>query len=205
MATKKCINGHIYDPSVYGETCPFCPAGGTVVNEAYKNHTYVNSGATSVMEGNTKPVGNTQPTIPFSPTNDAHDAGEGTVIRPIGGNVSGETGNTAGNRRLVGLLVCYDINPLGEVFKIYEGRNMIGRKATVDIVLSADSQISSEHLIILYREAEGVFWAIDNNSSNGTYVNGVFENKAKLNPNDIITLGNTRLIFIAIPRLTQQQ
>lgn len=198
MATKKCINGHIYDPSVYGETCPFCPAGGTVVNGDAGGHTHVNGGFAEM-------TGGTMPTIPVSPADDAASAGGGTVIRHIGGNTTGETGAPAGNRRLVGLLVCYDINPLGEVFKIFEGRNMIGRKATVDIVLSSDSQISSEHLIILYREAEGVFWAIDNNSSNGTYVNGSFENKARLNPNDIITIGNTRLIFIAIPRLPQQQ
>lgn len=200
MATKKCINGHIYDPNVYGETCPFCPAGGTVVNENAGGHTHVNGGGFSGMAG-----GGTKPTIPVSPANGKPDAGGGTVIRHIGGNPTAGTGASAGNRRLVGLLVCYDINPLGEVFKIYEGRNMIGRKATVDVVLAADSQISSEHLIILYREAEGVFWAIDNNSSNGTYINGSFENKAKLNPNDIITIGNTRLIFIAIPRLPKQQ
>lgn len=197
MATKKCVNGHIYDPSIYGETCPFCPASGTVINENPEGHTFVNGGFSEM-------AGGTMPTIPVSPADNAAGAGGGTVIRHIGGNMTGETNAPNGNRRLVGLLVCYDINPFGEVFKIYEGRNMIGRKATVDIVLSADSQISSEHLIILYREAEGVFWAIDNNSSNGTYVNGAFENKAKLNPNDIITIGNTRLIFIAIPRLPQK-
>lgn len=200
MPTKKCINGHIYDSSVYGETCPFCPAGGTVMNEDSGGYTHVNGGGFAMTNGTIPP------TIPVSSANDVLlDAGGGTVIRHIGGNATGETGTPAGNRRLVGLLVCYDINPLGDVFKIYEGRNMIGRKATVDIVLSADSQISSEHLIILYREAEGVFWAIDNNSSNGTFVNGAFENKTRLNPNDIITIGNTRLIFIAIPRLPQQQ
>ena len=24
-STRRCINGHIYDPSIYGEQCPFCP------------------------------------------------------------------------------------------------------------------------------------------------------------------------------------
>lgn len=26
MATKKCINGHQYDSSIYGDNCPFCPS-----------------------------------------------------------------------------------------------------------------------------------------------------------------------------------
>lgn len=197
MATKKCINGHIYDPNVYGDTCPFCPVGGTVINENTVGHFNRND-----FQGT---IDGTMPTIPVSSGNDVPDAvGSGTVIRSVGSGV-GKVGIPAGNRRLVGLLVCYDINPLGEVFKIYEGRNIIGRKATVDIVLSADSQISSEHLIILYRDVEGAFWAIDNNSSNGTFVNGSFENKTQLHPNDIITIGNTRLIFIAIPRLPKQE
>lgn len=194
MATKKCINGHIYDPNVYGDTCPFCPTSGTVVNDEMGGHTHVN------MNEYSGTTGGTRPTIPVSSSDDMPNAGGGTVIRHVN-NSTGETNAPAGNRKLVGLLVCYDINPLGDVFKIYEGRNMIGRRATVDIVLSSDGQISSEHLIILYREAEGVFWAIDNNSSNGTFVNGSFENKVKLNSNDIITIGNTRLVFIAIPRI----
>ena len=24
MATKKCANGHLYDPAIYGDKCPFC-------------------------------------------------------------------------------------------------------------------------------------------------------------------------------------
>ena len=34
MATKKCANGHLYDPAIYGDKCPFCPSptGSTKVN-----------------------------------------------------------------------------------------------------------------------------------------------------------------------------
>lgn len=188
MATKKCANGHIYDPNVYGDNCPFCPSGETVnINEG--GHTRVN---------NAQYNGSTDATRPTQPVNPEEDFGGGTVIRHVEPGYTNVSGGS--NRKLVGLLVCYDLNTYGQVFNIYEGRNMIGRKATVDIPISGDQQVSSEHLVILYREAEGVFWCIDNKSSNGTFVNEVFQNETQLKTNDVIRIGNTRLIFIAIPK-----
>lgn len=188
MATKKCANGHIYDPNVYGDNCPFCPSGETVnINEG--GHTRVN---------NDQYNGSTDATRPTQPVNPEEDFGGGTVIRHVEPGYTNVSGGS--NRKLVGLLVCYDLNTYGQVFNIYEGRNMIGRKATVDIPISGDQQVSSEHLVILYREAEGVFWCIDNKSSNGTFVNEVFQNETQLKTNDVIRIGNTRLIFIAIPK-----
>ena len=189
MATKKCANGHIYDPNVYGDNCPFCPSGETVnINEG--GRTRVN---------NDQYIGSTGATSPTQPVTPEEDYGGGTVIihnDPGYTNVSGGS-----NRKLVGVLICYDLNTYGQVFNIYEGRNMIGRKATVDIPIPGDNQVSSEHLFILYREAEGVFWCIDNKSSNGTFVNEVFQNETQLKTNDVIRIGSTRLIFMAIPKL----
>lgn len=189
MATKKCANGHIYDPNVYGDNCPFCPSSETVnINEG--GHTRVN---------NDQYNGSTDATRPTQPVNPEEDFGGGTVIRHVEPGYTNVSGGS--NRKLVGLLVCYDLNTYGQVFNIYEGRNMIGRKATVDIPISCDQQISTEHLLILYREAEGVFWCTDNKSSNGTFVNEVFQNETQLKTNDVIRIGSTRLIFIAIPKL----
>ena len=85
--------------------------------------------------------------------------------------------------------------------KIYEGRNVIGRAATSDIPIPGDSNMSSQHLLILYREAEGIFWAADQNSSNGTYINGTFVgDRVQLYTNDVIVLGATKMIFLAIPQ-----
>ena len=189
MATKKCANGHIYDPNVYGDNCPFCPSGETVnINEG--GRTRVN---------NDQYNGSTDATRPTQPVNPEEDFGGGTVITHVEPGYTNVSGGS--NKKLVGLLVCYDLNTYGQVFNIYEGRNMIGRKATVDIPISGDQQVSSEHLVILYREAEGVFWCIDNKSSNGTFVNEVFQNETQLKTNDVIRIGSTRLIFIAIPKL----
>lgn len=183
MATKTCINGHVYDPNVYGDNCPFCPAQGTqTIQSPSGQHTIVNND--DIQDHPTKP------TMPIN-----QDAENGTIIKPFGGSGS------SGKKKLVGLLISYDTNPLGDVFKIYEGRNIVGRKTTVDIPITKDLGISSEHLIILYREAEGVYWCIDNNSSNGVFVNNVFQNKVAIQTNDVITIGSTKLIFLAIPKI----
>ena len=160
MATKKCANGHLYDPAIYGDKCPFCPSptGSTKVN-------------TDFQEGlGTKVLGGDEPkpteTIGIN-GNDA--AGGATVIRHVGGTTTGETG-----RRLVGLLVSYSANPTGEVYKVYEGRTTIGRDRTCDIPFPNDSHMSAKHLLIQYVEAKGAFRAqeYDKGSANGSYVNG---------------------------------
>lgn len=187
MATKKCPNGHVYDASIYGDNCPFCPESG---------HTHViNQG------GETKPTmpvngtnGGTKPTIPLQ---DELGGGGHTVIRH-----TGQPGAPSpdGGRKIVGLLVSYTWNPAGEVFNIYEGRNIIGRAHSVDISFNKDEKMSSTHLLILYREAEGVFWAVDQNSSNGTFINGVFaSDRMKIQTNDVIVIGATKMVFLGIP------
>lgn len=190
MATKKCANGHLYDPAIYGDKCPFCPSptGSTKVN-------------TDMQEGlGTKVLGGDEPkpteTIGIN-GNDA--AGGATVIRPVSGTATGETG-----RRLVGLLVSYSANPTGEVYKIYEGRTTIGRDRTCDIPFPNDSHMSAKHLLIQYVEAKGAFRAqeYDKGSANGSYVNGqvyVLGDVIDLKNNDVIVIGGTKFIFLAIP------
>lgn len=194
MATKKCANGHLYDPAIYGDKCPFCPSptGSTKVN-------------TDFQEGlGTKVLGGDEPkpteTIGIN-GNDA--AGGATVIRHVGGTVTGETG-VSENRRLVGLLVSYSANPTGEVYKVYEGRTTIGRDRTCDIPFPNDSHMSAKHLLIQYVEAKGAFRAqeYDKGSANGSYVNGqvyVLGDVIDLKNNDVIVIGGTKFIFLAIP------
>lgn len=194
MATKKCANGHLYDPAIYGDKCPFCPSptGSTKVNTDFQDGL-----GTKVLGGDDpKPT----ETIGIN-GNDA--AGGATVIRHVGGTATGETG-VSENRRLVGLLVSYSANPTGEVYKVYEGRTTIGRDRTCDIPFPNDSHMSAKHLLIQYVEAKGAFRAqeFDKGSANGSYVNGqvyVLGDVIDLKNNDVIVIGGTKFIFLAIP------
>ena len=187
MATKKCPNGHQYDSSIYGDNCPFCPSQ-TSAHTVVHNPT---EGKTKVADYPTE-----KPTIPSNPQ--GFNAGGGaTVIRRVGGDTS--TG--ADGRHLVGMLVTYNVNPLGEVYKIFEGRNILGRAADCDIVISNDSNISSHHLLFHYVDAEGVYWAEDQHSSNGTFINGKFSRgDVELKTGDVIVVGATKFLFFAIPQ-----
>lgn len=206
MATKKCVNGHQYDANIYGDKCPFCPASGTklIEDNSFGGAASAESGAptrkTSLINKNGG--GWEKPTEPIKtpPFADEKPAGGGmTIIRHA--SPSGETHLGSDNRRLVALLVSYDIKKSGEVYRIYEGRNIIGRAATADIPVPSDMNMSGTHLLILFREAENIFWAVDQNSSNGTYINGVFVgDRVQLKTNDVIVVGGTKFIFMAIPQ-----
>lgn len=195
MATKKCANGHLYDPAIYGDKCPFCPSS--------TSSTKVN---TEISEGHGTKVLNPEepkPTATIGGMGDNDVVGGGTVIRHVGTAITGETG-VAENRRLVGLLVSYSANPTGDVYKVYEGRTTIGRDRTCDIPFPNDSHMSAKHLLIQYVEAKGAFRAqeYDKGSANGSYVNGqvyVLGDVIDLKTNDVIVIGGTKFIFIAIP------
>lgn len=191
MATKKCPNGHQYDSAIYGENCPFCPnAGG--------GHTKVNDDFDPGEE--TKAAGwfdnRTRPTETMN-----HFDGNGgrTVIRNAGGNSSPDPD---GGRKLVGILASFSDNPAGEVYKIYEGVTSIGRARTCDISFPNDSHMSGKHLSIQFIAAKGVFKATDQGSSNGTFVNGqvyVLGDIIELKSNDVIIIGSSKFVFLAIP------
>ncbi|MDR1348826.1 MAG: FHA domain-containing protein [Prevotellaceae bacterium] len=208
MPRISCSKGHIYDSAIYGDNCPFCPSqgSGTAVNNNnfdgsrtvgnFGGGTEVNQEAGGRTQVNGGTVGGGNPTIPMGEGNYGGVSG-GTVIRPAGGG----TGTSSG-KRIMGLLVTYSITkPTGQVFHIYEGRNYVGRDANVDISIPNDFQVSSKHLSILYRLADGKFKFKDEQSSNGTFVNETLTDEGELNNFDVIRVGSTKLIFIAIPQI----
>lgn len=191
MATKKCANGHLYDSSIYGDKCPFCPSGATKVNTG-----------SNFDENRTKPVDNEDPTKPVNPTvtvdGNGKDTTEGNTVFK---DRSGTDGTVIG-KKLVGLLISYSANPAGEVYKVYEGRTTIGRSSACDLSFPKDQHMSGKHLLIQYVEAKGAFRAQDQGSSNGSFVNGqvyMLGDVVDLKTSDMVVLGGTKFLFIAIP------
>jgi pSer/pThr/pTyr-binding forkhead associated (FHA) protein len=97
------------------------------------------------------------------------------------------------NRKLVGWLVSFTMDPNGKDFRLYEGRNTIGSDPSNDIVVTGDPAVSSKHLTILYRM--GKFKCKDEFSTNGTYVNEVFFEEGDLTDGAIIRIGQTVFTF----------
>ena len=196
MATKTCPNGHKYDSSIYGDNCPFCPSDSGKTKVSVENGGDFGYGEKTRVAGGEAEEALTRPMTNPAFETDAPEEG-GTVIRVVGA----EAGAADAARKIVGVLVSYSQSENGEVFHVMEGRTYIGRSKQNDICIAGDKNMSSKHLMILYREAEGKFWAIDQDSSNGTYINGEFcSEKVALRTNDVIVIGSTKFVFIAIPK-----
>lgn len=108
---------------------------------------------------------------------------------------SPSSSNSSFSRKLVGWLVSYSLDPNGKDFRLFEGKNLIGSSSENDIVIP-DPTVSKKHFTILQRH--GKFLIKDEFSTNGTFVNGEMLSEGELRYGDIITIGNTSLIFISI-------
>ncbi len=100
----------------------------------------------------------------------------------------------AAGRRIVGFLVTFDRAPDGAFFVIREGRNLIGRDDSCDIVVGDDETVSSTHAVLISRAGRTLI--DDEKSQNGTKLNGEeVMQKIDVTDGDVITLGHrTRLM-----------
>ena len=224
MLKKTCPNGHVYDQSIYGDTCPLCPPQanaeiGTPINPTIAApggspgaHTRVvppsapgssipNVGPTMQPQidptGSTKVASNVQQLIQSG----GQSTTAKTTIRRPTGLMGGAAKPGDDGRKLVGFLVTYNRTPMGKAFNIYEGRNYIGRDASCDISIPDDNQMSGKHMLIRYLSGNNKFSFKDEMSSNGTYVNKELLDEGELQNYDIIRVGSTLFIFIAIPQV----
>lgn len=231
MIKKICPNGHVYDQSIYGDTCPLCPSSASVPSGA------ASTGVVDAAPGPASPGQSTRVVTPTAaprpevvgmpgtyPMSAPQDPTGKTLVSPnvkqaqqapqqsakqqrrtvirhnpsvMGGAVKpGEEG-----RKLVGFLVTYNRTPMGKSYNIYEGRNMIGRDPSCDICVEDDNQMSGHHMSIRYLSGNNKFRFHDEMSSNGTYVNKELLDDGELQNYDIIRVGSTLFIFIAIPQI----
>lgn len=103
-------------------------------------------------------------------------------------------GEVRSSRKLVGWLVSYTLNDMGVDFKLFEGRNVIGRDLDCQISVN-DNTVSGKHAVLLYRE--GSYFIQDSLSTSGTRVNGsdTGVNAVALNDGDVIQVGKTVFKF----------
>lgn len=110
-------------------------------------------------------------------------------------------GDNMVGKKVVGFLVTYSHNRLGEFFPLYESRNFIGKDANMDIQITNDDSVSSKHLSILYRSVDSKFKFRDEQSTSGTFINGELIDEGELTNHDIISIGNTKLVLTIIPKM----
>jgi hypothetical protein len=219
LNTRLCPNGHIMDVS--WTECRYCAAGARVGGPAIpgaKGRTVIETpsatatpggfvkGAT-LLEGSASPVkGRT-----------LHEGGAAAKGRtmvdgPAGGRPKARTVFDSGSGpapgasppkaqpKLVGWLVTFSHVPSGEDYRLREGRNILGSDvAECDIAVAGDTSISGKHAVIVFRN--GQFQIRDNDSTNGTYVNGkdIFgEGAVAVSNLDTIRLGTTEFVLYTL-------
>lgn len=148
--------------------------------------TVQNSGAYTSPEPNNNAGGTPPMSSPMSASktmifDDASESG-------VGG------GEVRSSRKLVGWLVSYTLSDMGVDFKLFEGRNIIGRDLDCQISVN-DGTVSGKHAVLLYRE--GSYFIQDSLSTSGTRVNGNDTGvvAVNLNDGDIIQVGKTVFKF----------
>lgn len=184
MNLQKCGNGHFYDADKF-QTCPHCQqlsddqktVGMTMPNEQ--------SPVTPTMPQ--QPLGYTGRNVP----NDDQ--------KTVGIFQHGISGNK-GTQPVVGWLVGIEGECIGQSFQLREGKNFVGRGEDMDVVIRGDMAVARKrHACVIFEPRAGIFYAQPGESHELFYLNdNVVLNSETLKSHDVITLGETSLMFIPL-------
>lgn len=192
MAWIRCERGeHIYDNDKHS-TCPFCrQASGDVsptmdVNVATND---INARSSSVRPPGTPGSSPGTQGMEFS----------GGGGKTVGFYSDAETGKKTFDP-VVGWLVVVSETNRGEDFRLHAGYNMFGRTEKSDIFLDFDKKISrTEQATVIYDPKTSEFFVQHMKGHNVTYLNGsILLQPAQLKPYDVITVGDTELVFMPL-------
>ena len=194
MNLTTCNNGHYYDADQYSY-CPYCAQANAGQEFTTTMDAEPDVFSTTVLESTgeiteTAPVDLTSTVVETGVISSSNDYDEQKTI--------GYYEDAMGINPVVGWLVCIEGNHLGEDFRLVNGRNFIGRSASMDIKLSGDSSVSREkHAVIVYEPKSNIYLIQSGDSKELSYLNDevVLESK-QLKVNDVITVGSTKLMFI---------
>lgn len=186
MNLTRCENGHFYDSERF-DTCPHC------------NQTSIST----VIENSD---GDKEYTLPLGGVQDAGEAKSGLeeLVVQVKGNdveVSTMTVGYFGDinvEPVVGWLVSIEGSNFGTDFRLKSGRNFIGRSPSMDVSLTEDNSISREkHAIVVYEPKGNIFLVQPGDAKELFYLNDrVVLNAVELNAYDVLSLGNTKLMFV---------
>lgn len=223
MNLKRCEHGHFYDQEKFA-SCPHCTGGngeanvtkpldlkGNVSERATEPVTVPMRDMGNMSQAVTQPEKNVSGLEVIVPENNppsdmslqyALDRAKKTSGREITGMEDEQKTISiyqakAGIEPVAGWLVCIEGAAFGASYTLKTGRNFIGRGADMDVVLSEDTSVSRQrHAVILYEPRRREFLAQPGDSRELFYLNDeVVLGAEKINQNDILTVGNTKLMF----------
>lgn len=194
---KKCPNGHTYKAEL--SECPICNSSRNIgASSSSAQRTQV----IDSLDGESFGLKTTTDDEPIQVNNSEIDPHKDFSKTMVEEEIQEEDENGAvvsrrevrNAAKLVGWLVTYSLDPNGIDYRLFEGRNIIGRDFNCSVCIN-DNKVSGQHAILLYRNEK--FRIKDNLSVNGTMVNGedIDDDSRLLNDGDIIQIGDTVLLF----------
>lgn len=185
---KKCPNGHIMDPS--WTVCPYCERDKPHKEPFNPKKNYESDGRIkTAIGGREKPKRGRRE----------------TAVMDGGAKGGGDDFQQEDPRRILGILVTFSWKNQGEIFLIREGKNYAGSGEEMDIQITADDEMSREHMLIRCLKTKSmsqdyIYQISDEKSTNGVYLNEelVPVNGTELPNNATIQTGATIWTFIMI-------
>lgn len=197
MVTK-CKNGHWYDPNVTAD-CPHCRRNGQKLSLQIDN---VEEDDKTVSFADIdlsldEQIGQVSsiPVMPVSPFPiGASDAGQ---EEDDDKTVSFGFFGISRVEPVTGWLVCQNGEERGRDYRLRTGRNFVGRANSMDVCLIDDKNISRDRHCSISYDPKGNAFYLAAEGGNTVYLNGLLVEKAeRLNTDDEIMIGNTRLLFV---------
>ncbi|MCD8145806.1 MAG: FHA domain-containing protein [Clostridiales bacterium] len=217
VVCPKC--GNYYNPSKHA-TCPVCSSGSEVgatipVGGGGLGATTFDETEQPYADGGnfikTEPPYSDGGSGSFGPTEPPHggdrfiktetpysdNGGGSSPFQPT--MIGGDLGVSGGAEPVVGWLVCIDGPVRGNDYRLHAGYNYIGRESG-DVRISGDQQVSRQnHAMIAFDETDLIYYVGPSAGRNIIKVNGkAVINAVELHSYDIISIGTTKLIFVAL-------
>ncbi len=202
---KRCDKGHFYKEAL--PDCPYCPGGDQQkASGGISDKTQIVGGGadlgsptvsdiTQIFGGGNAPQGNDKTQIfGGSGSTSSRDLSK-TYISGMD-EAEGDDAKPRLARKITGWLVSFTMDSMGVDFRVYEGKNRIGKDPSLEITISMDTTVSANHANLLF--IQGIWYLEDEMSSNGTFVNGERlrpRNPIELKDNDKIKVGDTEFLF----------
>lgn len=174
MSIKQCENGHYYN-GTWNKSCPFC-AGDHFYDDTWDRSASFDGDRTVSYEEDEQD----EKTINYAETSDMRN-GKIQRFDP-----------------LVGWLVCIEGREKGRDYRLYAGRNFIGRSEKSEVAIRDDETIAYEnHASVIYDPKSMRFVALPGESSYAEINGEKLSMPQDLKDGDIMECGNTKLCFIA--------
>lgn len=195
MTLVKCPNGHYYDASRFGNNCPHCGMSTGESINGDQTTVPLNIAAAPGSSAVTEPLSSAAPSVRAEKADVTVDNDK---TLPVTADML--DGMEERPAPVVGWLVCTEGVNKGTDYRLHQGRNFIGRAPEMDVCIKGDNTVSrSSHAVIVYDPRGNLYLAQPGDSKELLYINDALVlNPVELKAMDILSVGNTKLMFVPL-------